>query len=429
MGSLALAGAIGGAGSGLREHVKGRRETRMQDDEQAHEVQLQIQRDKASETRATSRETFETGAADIRQEREVGLADVRFGRDVGLADTRYERDVNLAETEYKREAGLQERDLSYKAWETIRDNESEEFRAMFRTWSASHGSGAGSKGSAGDWDIEILPTFDETGPGTRMLSKHPSGISMEQIGERMVYVSDQELRAEGLAEFEDPLMQEAEERTLWNELEKGNDTGQEFLKEYKYLPHWYMVKKYETDNSNAMGGFWEFFNRNRQAGLPDFMGGRGLPRTTRELEAGIDPGVAPAEVAPAEVAPVGALSNAANAAAAAPAPDTAAGVAAGVAPVTPPQGQFDMPPAPPPEPPAPAPLMDQPPSPRPKSALETLANPERVGQGWRDLTKLIREKPWISNIISRYKRGLPISAEDEAKAEAFLERQRTKRQQ
>ena len=286
MGSLAWAGVIGGAGTGLREHVKGRRAPRMQDDEQAHQVQIQIQRDKAAEDRASAREDFDVSQADVQQERDVGMADVKQERDVGLADVRFERDVDMAETLYEREAGLQERDLTYKAWQTIRDNESDEFQAMFRNWSATHGGGAGSKGSAGEWDIEILPTFDETGPGTRMISKHPSGISMEQVGDKMVHTANPELRAEGLSEFEDPEMQVQEERKLWNELDKGNDTGQEFLKEYKYLPHWYMVKKFEKDNANQMGGFWGFFNRNRAADLPDFMKGRLLPRSTQEVEGG-----------------------------------------------------------------------------------------------------------------------------------------------
>ena len=99
MGSLALAGAIGGAGQGIQRHAAGKRETALQDDEQAHQLQLQNQRDKAAETRATSRETFDVGLAKTRSDFEVRQSETESREKIEAAKLRYGQDESLQTAE------------------------------------------------------------------------------------------------------------------------------------------------------------------------------------------------------------------------------------------------------------------------------------------------------------------------------------------
>lgn len=285
MGSLVGAAMIGGAGKGLQRTAESMRETRMQDDDQAHQLQVQRQRDKAARIAATTRSTHEIGMADAQYRRDIGMADSKNKLDLAAADLFNERELAAASLRYGQDVSLLETDIDFKAWKVNADNESDEFQTMFGKFLQASSGAAGTSGSAGDWKVDYVQELTPDGLVTTMKSSHPSGITMEQVGDKMLYVGNPELRDEGLAPFDDPNLQAQVEKTLWDELAKGNDTGQRFLKQYKYLPHWYMVKKFEADNTNQLGQFWEYFNRNR--GLPGMsMEGRALPMGVREKQEG-----------------------------------------------------------------------------------------------------------------------------------------------
>jgi hypothetical protein len=283
MGSLAWAGVIGGAGEGLQRHVEGRRETRMQDDEQAHQVQLQNMRDKAAELRAMNREEFEVDQATVRSEHEIGLATTR---------STFESGESKAQRLFEGEESLEQR--KHEAFQGSRERESREFIAMVQKLGpiGGAGGGLGTRGKAGDWDVTIQPgTNLETGdPQPSMIATHPSGTALELVGDRLVHVADPDLRAEGLRKWENPKVQEAEEAKLYNDLIRGEDTGQEFLRTYKYLPHSYMTEKFKQDAEGIGGQLWNYFlgRRAGRQGLPGEYEGTRLPRSTGDVEAGVE---------------------------------------------------------------------------------------------------------------------------------------------
>lgn len=233
MGSLALAGAIGGAGQGIQRHVAGRRETRMQDDEQAHEVQLQTQRDKAAETRATSREEFDVGLASTRSDFEVSQSEIESKETIAAAKLRYEQDESLQTAELA--------SLEHRNWLS---NETEIDKALITAGSKSGGFGAGSgQYSAHGWDITFgEPTMSEDGvlrPGPVWAYRGSDPNVWEMRGNMMIRTGTPE---QDVKPIKDPGKRRFVEDTF---IKDGmGDTNQEddFINTYGYLPVRFMTE-------------------------------------------------------------------------------------------------------------------------------------------------------------------------------------------
>jgi hypothetical protein len=261
MGSLVLAGVIGGAGEGLQRSAESDRLTRMQDDEQSHQLQVQRQKDKAARIAATTRSGHEIGMADAQFRRDIGMADSKNKRDLAAADLFNEQALEAAELRIGQEQGLQGAELRSLEARTDATNESKEFIAALGQFDRLYGSGSGkTRGKVGDWDVELTSTLNDDGTFARKAeATHPSGMAMELVGDRMVYVNDDALREKGLAEWADPQQQAYLENMLLSELKAGNDEGQEFLTEQKYWPLSYLWAKFEKDNKEQLIDFWKFY--------------------------------------------------------------------------------------------------------------------------------------------------------------------------
>jgi hypothetical protein len=165
-----------------------------------------------------------------------------------------------SEEQRKHETSLEAGKYDFLGWKTNVDNESNEWQAMMGGYIRAMGTGAkGTKGKAGDWDVEFAEQMDpETGVfSTKMLASHPNGTSVQQIGNRMVD-SDQT----------------DEERTL--SLKEWADPNAQAAAEFK-LNAWYFRMKYEQDNKSTLEGLSQFMQRSR----PSYQGPN-PPRSTPE---------------------------------------------------------------------------------------------------------------------------------------------------
>jgi hypothetical protein len=291
MGSLTLAGIIGGAGEGLQRSAESDRLTRMQDDEQVHQLQVQRQRDKAARNMAQTRSDFEVGMADAQFRRDIGMADSKNKRDLAAADLFNEQQLGAAELRYGQDVSLQSGELRSLEARTDATNESKEFIAALGQFDRLYGSGSGrTRGKVGEWTVDLTSTLNDDGSFSRKAeATHPAGMAMELVGDRMVYTNDDALREKGLAEFADPQQQAYLENMLLSELKAGNDEGQEFLTEQKYWPLSYLWAKFERDNKEQLIDFWKFYKESG-GGRVDLTGQRGVRSTRARLldeEAGI----------------------------------------------------------------------------------------------------------------------------------------------
>jgi hypothetical protein len=233
MGSLALAGAIGGAGEGMQRHAAGERETRLQDDEQAHQLQLQLQRDKAAETRATSREEFDVGMATTRSEYETGQSEIASREAIEAAKLRYTQDESLQTAELA--------SLEHRNW---LDNETEIDKALIVAGAKGGGFGAGAgQYSAHGWDVTFGdPTMGpdgvlQPGPVWAYRGNDPNVWMMD--GNMMIRAGT---KPEDIKPIKDPDKRRFVEDTF---IKDGmGDTNQEddFIFTYGYLPVRYMTE-------------------------------------------------------------------------------------------------------------------------------------------------------------------------------------------
>lgn len=243
MGSLALAGAIGGAGEGLQRHVAGRRETRLQDDEQAHQIQLQLQRDKAAETRATSREGFEVSQATVRSDFEVEQSEIASKERIGAAKLRYDQDL-----------GLQTAELGSMEHRNWLDNETKIDVALIQAGSRSGGFGGGAgKFSAHGWDVNFTsePILNEDGSTSvldRVFAYRPNDPNVWLMDGNMMIRTG--TPPEDVKPIKDPEKRRFVEDTL---IAEGlGDTNQEddFILQYGYLPVRYMSEMTLDDDED-----------------------------------------------------------------------------------------------------------------------------------------------------------------------------------
>ena len=241
MGSLALAGAIGGAGEGIQRHVAGRRETALQDDEQAHQVQLQTQRDKAAETRATSREGFEVSQAGVLSEHQLGMAETESKERIGAAKLRYEQDLGLQTAELG--------SLEHRNW---LDNETKIDVALINAGSrqGGFGGGAGNYGSHG-WKVNFAadPVLNEDG-STSMVER----VSAYRPNDPNVWLMDGNMMIrtgtppEDVKPIQDPEKRRFVEDTLIAEGLGDTNMEDDFIFQYGYLPVRYMSELTLDDN-------------------------------------------------------------------------------------------------------------------------------------------------------------------------------------
>jgi hypothetical protein len=270
MGSLMVAGAIEGLGGGMKENVVNRVEDRRRDEDKAHDMQVENMRQQFQRGMAKDEQTFRS--SECAQTREFESEQAEALREFTAGESEEQR---------KHETSLEAGKYDFLGWKTNVDNESNEWQAMMGGYIRAMGTGAkGTKGKAGDWDVEFAEQMDpETGVfSTKMLASHPNGTSVQQIGNRMVD-SDQtdEERTLSLKEWADPNAQAAAEFKLKNDLESGNDSAEQFRAKFKYLPAWYFRMKYEQDNKSTLEGLSQFMQRSR----PSYQGPN-PPRSTPE---------------------------------------------------------------------------------------------------------------------------------------------------
>jgi hypothetical protein len=243
MGSLALAGAIGGAGEGLQRHVAGRRETRLQDDEQAHQIQLQLQRDKAAETRATSREGFEVSQATVRSEFEVGQSEIASQERLGAAKLRYDQDLGLQTAELG--------SLEHRSW---LDNETKIDVALIQAGSRSGGFGGGAgKYSAHGWDVNftsdaVLNDDGSTSIVDRVFSYRANDPNIWLMDGNMMIRTG--TAAGDIKPIEDPEKRRFVEDTLIADHLGDTNAEDDFISEYGYLPVRYFSELTLDDNED-----------------------------------------------------------------------------------------------------------------------------------------------------------------------------------
>lgn len=243
MGSLALAGAIGGAGEGIQRHVAGRRETALQDDEQAHQIQLQTQRDKAAETRATSREGFEVSQAGVLSEHQLGMAETESKERIGAAKLRYEQDLGLQTTELG--------SLEHRNW---LDNETKIDVALIQAGSRSGGFGGGAgKYSAHGWDVnftsdQVLNEDGSTSVRDRVFAYRPNDPNVWLMDGNMMIRTG--TPPEDVKPIQDPEKRRFVEDTLIAEGLGDTNMEDDFIFQYGYLPVRYMSEMTLDDDED-----------------------------------------------------------------------------------------------------------------------------------------------------------------------------------
>ncbi len=400
MGSLALATAVGGLGKGMQSNVEHSRNVRREDLDRDHDLQLEAQRAKNNRSLQQDAQKYSTEAADIQQKRDVGMAEVRAGRDVSLA-------TNLREHQF----GLQMNNQELEVWKTNADNESDEWQAAYRSYMTSRSGAAGTSRTVGKWKVDFDKSFDmELGKEVvTMTASHDNlPFALEQVGNRMISANlPEKEREEALAVPKEGqgLLDKAELRLL-SALSKGEDISDWFLRTYKYLPRSFYQAQFETSDDSMDREFAISFQRDR--GRPEMPYGGNMPRSTPDRTAEIP------------VTKTKALSEAAM-----PSPLPAA---PSNAPSGAPTEVVLEPTAPSNEPPIPSPAPTATDAiPTAEELVAASKKPERGKQQYGVLSRAIaggvRDKPWITNPVARYKEGLELTLEQAQEVVEFLRKQ------
>lgn len=380
MGSLAVAQAIGGAGKGLVDYGTQRKASEERDLDRMHQKRLQSMRDTAAMARTERVGELSTEAAEATRKFQTEVTEDERTYQAGLVAGTQAREDFVREDEQEHAIDIQ----AMKQW--LEKTESTSFTTKDGKWEMS----VISKG-------ELIPgMLFPVETDTPIVREPGTPFIYVQHGMTMLphnYTEEQQETALRKANNPDDV-QNSDTKALMDRAGKKNDVSSEFMRVYGYLPAEYFRKIRNSEQGPE--GFQEFRKTFRApANMPPIETPQAAPQTT------------PAPVPTAEPeASTGMLSDAAAAGdmsppALPPEPSTAAG---------------DM------GPPA-LPATASPPEPV-KAALSTLADPERVGKGGRQVMELLRTKPWIRNIVARYKRGLPLTPEEIAQVEALLDETR-----
>ncbi len=107
MGSLSLAGAIGGAGKGMQSNVEHNRTMEAADLDRNHDMTLERMRSKNYETAARIRSEHETGMAKIESDQDLAAAGLASTQRTDAADLLYGRQGDLASIKSGRDIELQ----------------------------------------------------------------------------------------------------------------------------------------------------------------------------------------------------------------------------------------------------------------------------------------------------------------------------------
>jgi len=237
MGSLTAAGIAGGIGGGLKNIATSKAATRMQDDQQAHDLQVQNQRDTAARNRATTLSEHQLGMAKTRGEHELGMAETESEASLKAADLLYGRQQGMQEKllgSQEKRAGAEMESLEKRATQT---NQTRIDVAMIQAYTAQTKSG---RVSVDGWDIK---TSDEQ----VMDPDSPSGFSIIPIirasyqGKTWRQVEDKMFAAGGSTTPKTTFPSIDAQREVENALYSGEVDSQTFNDVHGYLPTDYVT--------------------------------------------------------------------------------------------------------------------------------------------------------------------------------------------
>jgi hypothetical protein len=220
MGSLMMAGAIEGLGTGMKENVVRKTEDRRRQEDKDYELQLANMRMEFEREQAGAERKYQTSEREAEQEYTTEAADILFGRESGEA-----------ETAHKRELELKGKELSSEEAIATQTNQTRLDVALIDAYTAETKSG---RVSVKGWDISTTneQVFDpETGAFELMPVIHASygGRTWRQIGDMMFDAGGPTQPKTQWKSLDAKL--EAE-----NALIKGDVTPEIFNAEHGYLP-------------------------------------------------------------------------------------------------------------------------------------------------------------------------------------------------
>ncbi len=278
MGSLSLAGAIGGVGKAMQSNVEHSRTMEREDLDRDHDLTMERMRSQSYATAATTRSQHELGMAGTRSEHELGMADIASTERTDAADLANTRAVDLQAASITSAESMNEA-----------DNRSLELREVMKMFNEQNKSGSISwKG----WDFaqnKIAASMDmETG---QQIPPRVETIMTMQSGPMMgSYISkaDMLFRSGGSgAPLKQMTVEERrkEEGVLMNNL-GDHKAEQAFYDEFGYFPMTYAAAMQAQGSKDfksfarTMGHSFDLENGEWVTTPNDAGGGKGPSATT-----------------------------------------------------------------------------------------------------------------------------------------------------
>ncbi len=257
MGSLSLAGAIGGAGKGMQSNVEHNRTMEAADLDRNHDMTLERMRSKSAEKAATTR-----------SEHELGMAGVRSEHELGMADTASERAINLQAGSIEGQEGIAAGDRTSRETIATGRDETSRFTALVGAYTSRTKSQGIS--TAGGWSVKVSDgpqSFDENGNvvnGPPVLIATRGSSSWQQKGDKM-------FRAGGSTDPKRAFKSVDDERFVVDILMSNlgdKKVEQDFIDKYGYLP-----TRYFEALTMQSGGLQEFLREFDREPAYDMSGG------------------------------------------------------------------------------------------------------------------------------------------------------------
>jgi hypothetical protein len=251
MGSLALAGAIGGFGKGMTEDIERKAISKEKNLDRLRDERLQTMRDTSAMARQTESQEFVTGQAETLREQQ--LTDVTAEQEYQaslVAGTQAREDV-VREDEQEQERDIQ----AMKMWQE-------------RTESTSYTS------KDGKWQMQIITDTVEGPSGLpveqdRLVVREPgTPVSYVQHGLTMVpdnYTNEERDKALTIANSGDERLRKAKEDLL-GKAGTAQDDSSVFMEAYGFLPAAYFRKIRQTEEGS--GGAYQQFRQSFRQPVP-----------------------------------------------------------------------------------------------------------------------------------------------------------------
>lgn len=228
MGSLMIAGAVGGLGKGMVDNATASRAQADKDAERMHTMQLDRQRNRAASE----------------------AADTRFGREQELANTQYGRDVSLQDKGFQQELAGQNVEQGYADLGREDDQAHALELQRMKNKGLLDASGHSASNAKNKWTTTQQPAgFDDEGRAMYDYIAERNGIQYKQIGDKYVEVG----LPSGSPEPEDFGGDKAMQRRAESDLMNGEMTADEFKDSFFYIPR----KFIDRESNNAGTSFGE----------------------------------------------------------------------------------------------------------------------------------------------------------------------------